>query len=769
MKSKLGVLLLLCVTLCLCAPVLGAVPVHGEYNLADFGPVGTTTDAQNTLVNLAIPQIIAAGGGVLVVAPGVCSTWVVDYDPPSTALYPQTPTVTIIDRRLGYQELFTPAMGKRGLTWSGERVMHNIRTPIDMTMGSFATKELRTNIAGVTASYLQAILNDPSVGPGNNLNVFVPTIRGLAVGMKVIITGVVGGYGGNTDIPTIEALGWDAATQRSYVVVDLTYAHAKGVLLYDKHWISSMVMTANSQSDNQSATMTVKRNIYGEGDAFGISTSIKNMSNIMSAGGDEGGVGNIVDVYNELDPFHSTVSSINWTTNELVYATGAVRNHTLGTSRPIINMNAAKHITAGTVYIVPPGYTDPTGIDTGTYANGAILGYNCNWTSAVVGRFFAVDEPGEYLDPANDPAAGYTAAPPRRIWRWWAITKLDPPRSDGSQRIYIERTSWWSYNDRVPNLWDFTNYSQPWRSPTPLYALHYKIAPGAYVADISRAWTDSEVSAGYVYSTSPRTLKLAKSSDAGSPTHDFAADDAIEQAIGQDPWNPTGMRVRHHNYLPTSIGDASFQGTNNGRVAVQYGLSIDGGTGSIAEIDTQKDSKPKYLNAINIQATTKFGIYFGGDHLGTNVNYPGNGTGDAGAMIWFAQPHSRTQYTSWAWTGGWTSLWVDPSTGHAYLKDSGNSRPLHTPGLCLDNHYVGISATTTPAKNLRGINRAVTQGATTYAVTFAVAEPDATYAVSVTPTWNTTVWVTNKATTGFTVNFGTAAPSGAKCDWIIIR
>lgn len=48
-------------------------------------------------------------------------------------------------------------------------------------------------------------------------------------------------------------------------------------------------------------------------------------------------------------------------------------------------------------------------------------------------------------------------------------------------------------------------------------------------------------------------------------------------------------------------------------------------------------------------------------------------------------------------------------------------------------------------------------------------EPDTNYAVIVTPAWNTTVWVTNKATSGFTVNFGTAPGSNSTLDWFIVR
>jgi hypothetical protein len=49
-------------------------------------------------------------------------------------------------------------------------------------------------------------------------------------------------------------------------------------------------------------------------------------------------------------------------------------------------------------------------------------------------------------------------------------------------------------------------------------------------------------------------------------------------------------------------------------------------------------------------------------------------------------------------------------------------------------------------------------------------EPDADYAVVVTPSWNTTTYVTRKATTGFTINFGNASPpTGGTVDWMIVR
>lgn len=48
-------------------------------------------------------------------------------------------------------------------------------------------------------------------------------------------------------------------------------------------------------------------------------------------------------------------------------------------------------------------------------------------------------------------------------------------------------------------------------------------------------------------------------------------------------------------------------------------------------------------------------------------------------------------------------------------------------------------------------------------------EADADYDVFVSPSWATTVHVTSKSTSGFTINFGTAAPAGGKVSWLLVR
>lgn len=68
-----------------------------------------------------------------------------------------------------------------------------------------------------------------------------------------------------------------------------------------------------------------------------------------------------------------------------------------------------------------------------------------------------------------------------------------------------------------------------------------------------------------------------------------------------------------------------------------------------------------------------------------------------------------------------------------------------------------------------GTNIAVPTGATGAAVTFAQAEPDTNYMIVVAPSWATSWTVTGKATTGFTVAFGSAAPAGATFSWMRVR
>ena len=69
-------------------------------------------------------------------------------------------------------------------------------------------------------------------------------------------------------------------------------------------------------------------------------------------------------------------------------------------------------------------------------------------------------------------------------------------------------------------------------------------------------------------------------------------------------------------------------------------------------------------------------------------------------------------------------------------------------------------------KNFINYNKTVPEGLTSATIT--VNNNDTNYMVLATPSWETTVWITNKTNTNFKGNFGTAAPAGAKIDYIVI-
>ena len=78
-----------------------------------------------------------------------------------------------------------------------------------------------------------------------------------------------------------------------------------------------------------------------------------------------------------------------------------------------------------------------------------------------------------------------------------------------------------------------------------------------------------------------------------------------------------------------------------------------------------------------------------------------------------------------------------------------------------------ISAKSTPAKNLRG-QATLNAGIGSLVVSFPTVEPDASYYIQLTGNGNNTLWVTNKTTTGFTIN--RSSTTGTRIvDWLLVR
>jgi hypothetical protein len=82
---------------------------------------------------------------------------------------------------------------------------------------------------------------------------------------------------------------------------------------------------------------------------------------------------------------------------------------------------------------------------------------------------------------------------------------------------------------------------------------------------------------------------------------------------------------------------------------------------------------------------------------------------------------------------------------------------------------VGTYLNTSPRVDAEGLNISVPNAAGSVVVTLTIAEPDTNYAVVIETNWGTTHFITAKLKTGFTANFGTAAPASATMSWMIIR
>jgi hypothetical protein len=557
------------------------------------------------------------------------------------------------------------------------------------------------------------------------------------VGQTLRVTG-----GAHDDWVTVKDLGLD--NDGCYFVADLHYSHPAQAMVYNKNVVNGLTIEDTSSCDNQSASLNVERKTYGTGDSFGISMRLGYQGDILSAGGDEGGVGIASQVEHDVDCFWGEVESWNPATRELVYAPLLGRPQKLGTSRPLINMNPAKWITTGQVMVVRQGSSFMPSSVTSAFL---IVGMpNVAWNSSVVGRFIAIDEPSEYYEQAEATATGPT---PARVRRWWHITAVEP-RDDGHFNLFVERTWWWVDTRSGPMLFRSSNYTTGNQPVT----LSYIIAPGAWVSDVRRAVAGNTPGhIGQATTEDERTLALAPSPSMNT-SYDFAPGDAVTNPPGPNPWVPTAFRARHFDSFPGSMKGISFLSEHFGKVQLGAGLHVSGPQGTVAQVQAmQKDGEVSFDAGVYIFAATASAIRIRGP-----VQY--------GAIdLW--QPDGNEQKIRWFQGGGASAstLHARPDTGD-FVFAGGNVDYTQHGVISLQ----GLSATGTSARNLRGLNLSVAAGASQLAVTFPAAEVDSAYAILAECSWITGKAVTNKATTGFTVIFAQPAPqAGGTVDWVLVR
>ncbi len=705
--------------------VLGPADLcENRYLLSEFGPYGTIQSAEATLQQ-ALNTIIAKGGGVLCIPHDAPQ----DFYPRNLEQNDQNdPAVTIIDYRQGTERIYVPPMGARNTQGDGQGG-HLIERDLSQNLSwqnVFSTQYIQSRYLGGASSYAQPL--SQAVMAGTKQKLYVPSHRGLFIGQTLRVTGEQDGYGGVSEIIIIKKLGLDQGGP--YFVADLNHNHPKGALAYNKNVVNGLTVDDTSNCDNQSGSLLVNRKTYGTGDTFGISTRLVYQGDIMSSGGDEGGVGISSQIEHDLDCFRGEVESWNPQNRELIYKPGNVKPQKLGTSRPLINLNPQKWTTSGKVQVTPSGNPESKIIGTP----------GVDWDQSVVGCFIAIDDPSEYS------ADGFSNS----VHRWWHITSLEDAE-DGYKHLYVESTWWFVSTKRGPSLFRYTNYTT---GPSHIVELNYIIAPGAWVSDVRRAVAgNTPGNDGWAYDDDERTLVLAPLLSKGT-SFDFEPGDAITNPPGPDPWLPTAFRARHFNNYPGSMKGASFLSENFGKVQIGAGLFVMGPHGSVDEVKAnQKDGEVTFNAGVYIFAATESAIRI-------------RGPVQQGAIdLW--QPEGNEQKIRWFKAGGASAstLHARPDNGD-FVFAGGNVDHTNNGSIKLK----GLSATGTPAQNLRDFNVPVAVGETQLNITFPVTEADASYAVLVECSWITNKAVKDKTTNGFTVVFDQLTPqSGGTLDWLLVR
>jgi hypothetical protein len=323
--------------------------------------------------------------------------------------------------------------------------------------------------------------------------------------------------------------------------------------------------------------------------------------------------------------------------------------------------------------------------------------------------------------------------------RWYLIQDVKT-NADGTKDIEIVRHWWGAKAASSPTLYNPDNYTYDGH----LRPLRYAIVPGVNAYEVAKALPGPG---------SKPLLMLAPAPFAGTEV-DFAPGDPIEQAIGPDPFHPQPFRSWTWDEVPGNFPASYFDVRNLGQVQRHSVLSIGGGSGDIAaDKETRWSHSAVFDRLIDIKATARNGIVFDADV--------------EGAALLFKQPHERAQPIQWGYGSEdarkRASLSVSPSDGTLKYEGGGAAIPG---GL---SQLGGLSGSSVPARNLRGVSVAVQPGAKEVRIAFAAEEADDKYAVFVEGSWMSMHQVVERSTRGFLVRFSEGAPAGATIDWLLTR
>lgn len=711
----------------LCAVILGygAEPLSGIYPLSAFGPVKSPAEAQAAMEK-AVKEL-KSGGVILLdreVAPG--------YYPLSI---PQQnfglPGITVVDIRQGKLQFILPSLGMRmpqnPSGYSAFMLDRTINQDAVNPNGLNSVMRISDRVIKGTTSYFQPAKRAEKTDDPETMKVYVPSIKGLSAGLELIVQmGREGtSYGEKSfdaNVPaTVESLGFDDATREYYVVMrkkNPRQAWAKVLSMINKSSTNSLYIQEITHADQENAgTISIDKYAYGQGDNFGVGMTYLYMGNVMSTGGDENGNAFTANIWHFLDSFIGKVEKYDAASGELHFDAAAANSNTLGTSRPMINLNPDKWLTGGRI-VIESRYQEDGSID----PKGYVRGVGTGWTAEIVGRYLAVDTPEEY---AGNPPQGFWkgALKGRPVRRWWYISRYE--KVNGEDRLWVERIRHLVYDRAVPTLINEENYRRE---------LPYIIAPGAMVTDVSRGVPEMNKHHLKEASIKPGALRIVVLAPSADRDRAFAPGDPIEQAVGSDPSHPNGFRVRHREAMPSNNRNScSFISVNNGAYPVWAALGVYGWHDRM-----QIPHHNKFFNIIDVGTAADYGIRFR-----NAVKY---------AVLQMDRPEHRI-------------VWKTPR-GEVALSAENAALNINANGLA---GVKSLSAGNAAGSNLRGINVKVPSGQKQLTVKFTGAEPDAEYSLTVQPNWLCRWAVTAKTAQGFTVAFDEAASASAAVDWQLIR
>jgi hypothetical protein len=575
---------------------------------------------------------------------------------------------------------------------------------------------------------------------GKDARFYVPTIRGIRPGQFLNAHGGPG-YGGAVERLFVKSVGYDSAKKSHYFVADCETNHTARAIVHNKNNVGLLWLNQTCNTDEQTYDVMLKRKQYAAGDTYMFFAWFDYMSDIHSAAGDENGTLYGGYVHSLLNNFRAKVGSADWTANKLRFADGK-NPETLSNSRPLINLNPRKWLTAGKVWIVPPesywetamnnglyywrGTNYPTGVNAKGLAMGGLIrgDKDCPWDDSIIGRFFTVTDPTEAIQD--------------KLYRWFEITGLKV-NADGTKDITIRRLWWGAKDAGSPSLYRMDNYTWDGHERP----LAYAIAPGTFVNDVSKAVPSDG------YKTEP-VLGVTPHPDVNKP-YDFAAGDDVEQAIGPDPFKPIPFKMWVWDAVPGAFPSPIMDIANYG-VQRYAAMQVRGGPANRDDLGKTKEQKPAWENGIILETSAEVGFNCKADFTK--------------AAILFQQPYHEQPVT---WYYGFATNKPPKETTLTVSRETGEVRFSNGARFDGSVRATGLSADATPARNLRGKNVAVKAGETQFQVAFATPEADADYAVFVEPNWLGSRAIVKKESAGFTVQFEKPAPAGAVIDWMIVR